>query len=135
MMDGVDLPNDSGNSGKWRILMPDGTFRYVKGSTSSGMWITGVHHGLYMDMVPTGSFSGSSSTYFCDIYYISTATGRVVYRGSYYAYAVGGVSFAYANALYDASNSYANVGSRLAFRGLLVRAQSVATYKALSEVA
>ncbi len=132
-MDGVDLPNDSGNSGKWRILMPDGTFRYVKGSTSSGMWITGVHHGLYMDMVPTGSFSGSSSTYFCDIYYISTATGRVVYRGINFAYAYGGVSYAYAN--YDASNSIAVVGSRLAFRGLLVRAQSVAAYKALSEVA
>lgn len=133
MMDGVDLPNDSGNSGKWRILMPDGTFRYVKGSTSSGMWITGVHHGLYMDMVPTGSFSGSSSTYFCDIYYISTATGRVVYCGNNGANADGGVSCAYA--FYDASYSSANVGSRLAFRGLLVRAQSVAAYKALSEVA
>ena len=24
MMDGVDLPNDSGNVGKWRIWMPDG---------------------------------------------------------------------------------------------------------------
>ncbi len=97
------------------------------------MWITGVHHGLYMDMVPTGSFSGSSSTYFCDIYYISTATGRVVYRGDYSAYAYGGVSYAYAHD--DASYSSAGVGSRLAFRGLLVRAQSVATYKALSEVA
>lgn len=133
MMDGVDLPNDSGNSGKWRILMPDGTFRYVKGSTSSGMWITGVHHGLYMDMVPTGSFSSSSSTYFCDIYYISTATGRVVYRGHSYASANGGVSCSYAS--FDASYSFTHVGSRLAFRGLLVRAQSVAAYKALSEVA
>ena len=86
-----------------------------------------------MDMVPTGSFSGSSSTYFCDIYYISTATGRVVYRGSSNAYAYGGVSCSNANN--DASFSNAHVGSRLAFRGLLVRAQSVAAYKALSEVA
>ncbi len=40
MMDGVDLPNDSGNAGKWRIWMPDGTTRMVKGGTSSGVWIT-----------------------------------------------------------------------------------------------
>ncbi len=86
-----------------------------------------------MDMVPTGSFSGSSSTYFCDIYYISTATGRVVSRGNNFANASGGVSCSSANS--DASDSYAHVGSRLAFRGLLVRAQSVAAYKALSEVA
>lgn len=31
MMDGVDLPNDSGNVGKWRIWMPDGTVRWVQG--------------------------------------------------------------------------------------------------------
>lgn len=77
--------------------------------------------------------NGSSSTYYSDYYWISTATGRVVYRGCYYADAYGGVSDAYAG--YDASYANANVGSRLAFRGKLVRAQSVAAYKALSEVA
>ena len=133
MMDGVDLPNDSGNAGKWRIWMPDGTTRYIKGTTSSGLWITGVWHGLYMDMVPTGTFMGSSSTYYTDIYYISTGVGRVVYRGYNNANANGGVS--YANANNDASNTNANVGSRLAFRGNLVKAQSVAAYKAMTEVA
>ena len=133
MMDGVDLPNDSGNAGKWRIWMPDGTTRYIKGTTSSGLWITGVWHGLYMDMVPTGTFMGSSSTYYTDIYYISTGVGRVVYRGFSYAYANGGVSCAYAS--YDASSTNAYVGSRLAFRGNLVKAQSVAAYKAMTEVA
>lgn len=133
MMDGVDLPNDSGNAGKWRIWMPDGTTRYIKGTTSSGLWITGVWHGLYMDMVPTGTFMGSSSTYYTDIYYISTGVGRVVYRGGYYAYAYGGVSCASAN--HDASSAYPHVGSRLAFRGNLVKAQSVAAYKAMTEVA
>ena len=133
MMDGVDLPNDSGNAGKWRIWMPDGTTRYIKGTTSSGLWITGVWHGLYMDMVPTGTFMGSSSTYYTDIYYISTGVGRVVYRGSYSAYAFGGVS--YANAVHDASYADTYVGSRLAFRGNLVKAQSVAAYKAMTEVA
>ena len=59
--------------------------------------------------------------------------GRVVSRGCYSAYAFGGVSFAYATN--DASRTYTYVGSRLAFRGNLVKAQSVAAYKAMSEVA
>ena len=133
MMDGVDLPNDSGNAGKWRIWMPDGTTRMVKGGTSSGVWITAVAHGKYMDVVPVGSVSGSSSTHYCDMYYISTAASRVVYRGCYYASASGGVSNAHADS--DASSTYASVGSRLAFRGRLVKAASVAAFKSVSEVA
>lgn len=132
MMDNVDLPNDSGNSGKWRIWMPDGTTRMVKGTTTNDNWITAVAHGKYMDVVPVG-VGGSSSTYYADKYWISTATGRVVYRGCNNADAYGGVSNAYAYS--DASNSYANVGSRLAFRGQIVKAQSVAAFKAITEVA
>ena len=133
MMDGVDLPNDSGNAGKWRIWMPDGTTRMVKGCTSSGVWITAVAHGKYMDVIPVGSVSGSSSTHYCDIYYISTGASRVVYRGYYNALAVGGVSSA--NASHDASSTSAYVGSRLAFRGRLVKAASAAAFKSISEVA
>ena len=77
MMDGVDLPNDSGNQGKWRIWMPDGTVRWVKGKTTSDQWITGVAHGKYMDIVPVGTANGSSSTYYCDKYWISTAAMRM----------------------------------------------------------
>lgn len=131
MMDGVDLPNTSGNEGKWRIWMPDGSTIMIKGTTNSGNWITAVAHGRLMAVVPVGSMNGSSSTYYSDMYWISTSTGRVVYRGCYSASAYGGLSFAF----YDASNAYTNVGSRLAFRGKLVRAQSVAAYKALSEAA
>ncbi len=101
--------------------------------TNSDWWITGVAHGLYMDMTPVGSVNGTSSTYFCDKYWMTIGTGRVVYRGNSYAHASGGVSYAYASN--DASVTNAHVGSRLAFRGLLVKAQSVAAYKALSEVA
>ena len=133
MMDGVDLPNTSGNEGKWRIWMPDGSTIMIKGTTNSGNWITAVAHGRLMAVVPVGSMNGSSSTYYSDMYWISTSTGRVVYRGCSYAYANGGVSSA--NAINDASNANASVGSRLAFRGKLVRAQSVAAYKALSEAA
>ena len=131
MMDGVDVPNDSGNGGKWRFLMPDGSYRKVKGAESTG-WINGVVHGRWMDLVPC-AVSGSSTTHYCDYYSYSGSTGRVVYRGFNNAYAFGGVSFA--NAYYDASYSYTNVGSRLAFRGKIVVAESVAAYKAAVEVA
>ena len=133
MMDGVDLPNDSGNIGKWRIWMPDGSVRWVQGKKGSDQWTTGVAHGKYMDVVPVGNLNGSSSTYYTDKYWISTAAVRVVYRGCYGANAHGGASDANAN--YDASHTNAYVGSRLAFRGKIVRAQSVAAYKAIREVA
>lgn len=133
MMDGVDLPNTSGNEGKWRIWMPDGSTIMIKGTTNSGNWITAVAHGRLMAVVPVGSMNGSSSTYYSDYYWISTATCRVVYRGCSSAGADGGVSSAGAGD--GASDASAVVGSRLAFRGKLVRAQSVAAYKALSEAA
>ena len=57
----------------------------------------------------------------------------MVYRGNNHAYANGGVSCAYAFS--DASSSHAYVGSRLAFRGKIVVAESVAAYKAAVEVA
>ena len=133
MMDGVDLPNTSGNEGKWRIWMPDGSTIMIKGTTTSGNWITAVAHGRLMAVVPVGSMNGSSSTYYSDLYWISTATGRVVYRGCGDASASGGVS--HAHALYGASSADTYVGSRLPFRGKLVMAQSVAAYKALSEAA
>lgn len=133
MMDGVDLPNTSGNEGKWRIWMPDGSTIMIKGTTNSGNWITAVAHGRLMAVVPVGSMNGSSSTYYSDMYWINTSTGRVVFRGCYFAYANGDASNAYANN--DASYADTNVGSRLAFRGKLVRAQSVVAYKALSEAA
>lgn len=133
MMDCVDMPNTSGNAGKWRVWLPDGTTMMIKGTTNSDWWITAVAHGKYMAVVPVGSVNGSSSTYYSDKYWISTAVGRVVYRGYSYAIANGGVSVAIANS--DASDAFTNVGSRLAFRGKIVRAESVAAYKAISEVA
>ena len=133
MMDGVDLPNDSANQGKWRIWMPDGTTRMVKGKTSSDQWITGVAHGKYMDVIPVGTANGSSSTYYCDKYYISTASSRVVFRGCNNSYASGGVSCASAGG--DASDSGSSIGSRLAFRGRIVKAESVEAYKAIVEKA
>ena len=133
MMDRVDIPNTSGNVGKWRIWMPDGTIMMVKGTTNGDSWITAVAHGKWMAVVPVGAVSGSSSTYYSDKYWFSSASGRVVYRGCSCAYACGGVS--HAHAYYDASYAYSYVGSRLAVRGKIVRAKSVAAYKAIVEVA
>lgn len=133
MMDCVDMPNTSGNAGKWRVWLPDGTTMMIKGTTNIDWWITAVAHGKYMAVVPVGSVNGSSSTYYSDKYWISTAAGRVVYRGYDSATAYGGVSNALASN--DASHAFAYVGSRLAFRGKIVRAESVAAYKAISEVA
>ena len=133
MMDRVDIPNTSGNVGKWRIWMPDGTIMMVKGTTNGDSWITAVAHGKWMAVVPVGAVSGSSSTYYSDKYWFSSASGRVVYRGCNNALAYGGVSNAHAN--YDATVTNTYVGSRLAFRGKIVRAQSVAAYKAIVEVA
>ena len=101
MMDRVDIPNTSGNVGKWRIWMPDGTIMMVKGTTNGDSWITAVAHGKWMAVVPVGAVSGSSSTYYSDKYWFSSASGRVVYRGYNNANAYGGVSNA--NAYSDAS--------------------------------
>ena len=131
MMDGVEV-NKGSVTGKWLITNPDGTQRVVKGGTTA-IWIRGVVYGKYMDMMPAGSNGGSSSTYYCDYYNYSGQTSRVVFRGSTYANANGGVAYAHANN--GASNTYASIGSRLAFRGKIEEAESVADFKAAVEVA
>ena len=132
MMDGVEVNKDAVN-GKWVITTNDGIERVVKGSTSSGFYIKGIVHGKYCDIIPAGSATGSSSTYYCDYYTYSGSKSRVVYRGVNYANASGGVS--YANANNDASSSNTYIGSRLAFRGQIVKASSVAAYKAATAIA
>jgi hypothetical protein len=57
----------------------------------------------------------------------------VVYRGNSNAYPNGGVSMSLA--YYDSSNAHTIIGSRLAFRGRLVKASSAVAFKAISEVA
>ena len=65
--------------------------------------------------------------------YKRQSSGRVVYRGFSYASPNGGVSMS--NADSDSSYTYTSIGSRLAFRGRLVRASSAVAFKAISEVA
>ena len=75
---------------------------------------------------------GSVSSHYHDYTYQNATKGRVVYRSSVNAYSYGGVSYAYANN--DSSNTFAIIGSRLAFRGKIVEAESVAAYKAIIEI-
>lgn len=128
MMDGVDMPIN----GKWRIFMPDGSVRMV-GCSRSSVWITAVAHGRYMDVIPVGTMNGSASTYYSDYFSYNDSRSIVIYRSGYAAHSFSGVSFV--QALYKASYTATRISSRLGFRGRLVRAQSVAEYKAASEVA
>ena len=128
-MDKVSLPNSpSSEQYKLYIEMPDGTTRKVKSTTTSG-YMTAVVHQKWMDIVSAAG-AGSSTTYYCDEFVPSGSTGRVVYRSSYGANANAGVGRA--NCGYDSSNTYAYIGSRLAFRGKIEVAESVGAFKSLS---
>ena len=129
----VGLPNTpSSEAYKWHIEMPDGSIRKVKSGTTSG-YITGVVHQKYCDLIPSFSQPGSSSTHYCDEATVSSATARVVARSSINANPQGGVAYSYCG--YDSSYSYTYYGSRLAFRGRIVVAQSVDAYKSLESIA
>lgn len=115
------------------ITMPDGSIRKLKGETTTGdRYPMNVVNGRYMD-VWVARAGGSTTSYYYDNNYVSGSTNRVVYRSSSSALARGGV--AYAHTSYDSTGTDANIGSRLAFRGKIVIAKSVAAFKAISEVA
>ena len=118
---------------KWDIGLPDGTKREVQGAKYSGNYFYPkcVIHGRYMDTMVALS-GGSTSTYYHDCTYQNAAKSRVVYRSSSNANSYGGVSYASANS--DSSDASTHIGSRLAFRGKIVVARSVAAYKAIVEI-
>ena len=86
--------------------------------------------GRYMDLIAAKE-GGSTSSHWFDRFYVGTGLSRVVYRSSHSAYAFGGVSYAYAND--DSSYTYAVIGVRLAFRGIIRWAGSVAAFKAINQ--
>ena len=132
MMDNCDIPNDANHQYMVRIFMPNGTERYIKVSNFNGLWIANIYNGKFGDVIAIGSSTGSASTYYCDQIYISNAANRVLYRGGSIASASAGVACTYAS--FDASYAFTSFGSRLAFRGKVVKAASVASYKAATEV-
>lgn len=131
-LSGVSLPNtNTQEQYKLLIEMPDGSTRKVKSGTVSG-YCTGMYHQKYMDIVGVHSQKGSSTTYYCDEFNVSNAANRVVCRSRNSSIAIGGVSFAYCGG--DSSSSYANIGSRLAFRGEIEEAESVTAFKAIKAI-
>ena len=132
MMDNCDMPNDAKHQYMVRIFMPDSTERYIKVSNYDNSWIANVYNGKYGDVIAIGSATGSASTYYCDKIYINSGANRVLSRGGGNAHAYAGVAFA--SAAGDASHASTFIGSRLAFRGAIVKAASVASYKAATEV-
>ena len=117
------------NNRVWTITDPEGGTRQVNAGTEDG-WITHVaaENGPFFDMVPT-QVGGSETTHYSDYYWQTSGGPLVLARSCYDSAALGGVAYAYAS--YVASDTYSACGSRLAFRGVIEKAQSVSAFKAL----
>lgn len=127
----VTLNKEKAN-GRWSIETPGRPPREVQGiAVFTEYWPANMVHGRYMDIIVARGGGSETSGYY-DYQPISGAIARVVYRSSYYAVAYGGVSFAIT--FNDSSSTTANIGSRLAFRGQIVKATSVSEYKASPSV-
>jgi len=132
-LDKVTLPNDPvSEQYKLYIESSSGAIRKIK-TSSIGGYMTKVYHQKYMDISGVSSSTGTSTTYYCDEFIPSATKSRVVFRSNSYAYAQGGVSYAYCG--YDSAYVDVNYGSRLAFRGKIVVAGSVESFKSLVEIA
>lgn len=133
-LDGI-IGNKEKADYKWHIDQPGisgAPTRVLQGIAAGGeYWPANLIHGRYMDVLVARNGGSQTSGYY-DYQYISGALARVVYRSCYYAYAYGGVSYAFGG--YDSSYASMNIGSRLAFRGKIVKATSVSEYKALPGV-
>ena len=124
--------NKTAADGRWFITMPDGTERIVQGITvyNADIYPTHMVWGQYMDLIAAKE-GGSTSSHWFDRFYVGTGLSRVVYRSYFSASALGGVS--YALAYYDSSFTSAVIGVRLAFRGIIRWAGSVAAFKAINQ--
>ena len=124
--------NKTAADGRWFITMPDGTERVVQGITvyNADIYPTHMVWGRYMDLIAAKE-GGSTSSHWFDRFYVGTGLSRVVYRSYNNANALGGVS--YANANFDSSSTVAYIGVRLAFRGIIRWAGSVAAFKAINQ--
>ncbi|OAV76061.1 hypothetical protein Barb7_00295 [Bacteroidales bacterium Barb7] len=118
----------------WTITNPDGTTRTVTacaGIRPPNYWlkdIAAMGSSDYIDVVPT-AVGGSQSTYFCDEYTMEKYGEYVLARSCSSAYVDGGLTFTCT--MYDSSYSYAHMSSRLAFRGTIAKASTIAAFKAL----
>lgn len=118
---------------EWKITEPDGTVRtpgYASDLPSG--FIIMMMFGDNCDLIPIDVSDGSSTTGFCDCYYGSDSSDLVVFRSSSHSGSGGGVSYVAAES--DPLDALPVGGSRLAFRGQCVEAESVATFKSLTVI-
>lgn len=85
--------------------------------------------GENLDLIMT-EINGTASTGYCDVNYIANTAGRVARRSYGSSSTDGGV--AYVVVVDTASIASVNRGARLAFKGEITEAKSVAAFKALS---
>ena len=78
-----------------------------------------------MDVVPV-LLNATETTHYCDKFYCSNSSARVVYRSYNNAYSNAGVSFA--STSNDSSVTSAYIGSRLAFIGEIEYTLNVAAF-------
>ena len=127
----VTLNKEKAN-GRWSIETPGRPPREVQGiAVFTEYWPANMVHGRYMDIIAARGGGSETSGYY-DWQNISGGIARVVYRSYNNASASGGVSFAHTSN--DSSSASAFIGSRLAFRGQIVKASSVSEYKASPSV-
>ncbi|WP_302316396.1 hypothetical protein, partial [uncultured Muribaculum sp.] len=93
--------------------------------TISDSWITELHNGRFMDVVPV-LLNATETTHYGDKFWCSNSSARVVCRSINSAYSYAGVSCTSA----DHDSSYTNVwsGSRLAFIGEIEYTLNVAAF-------
>lgn len=110
----------------WRSKMPDGSERAIQGIKGTGaLYPKKVIHGKYMDNLAS-SVGGSVSSYYYDSNNLGNNVGNAVYRSAANALAIGGVVFVFSYHVHNVPQ--ANVGSRLAFRGIIKKIASVSDF-------
>lgn len=115
-----------------QILSPDpSSGRTFTWYTRGINYIYGKHYrfGKYLDLSIDVTKIGSDSTYYCDYNVGPTSASCVARRSFNFADARGDVSCADAGS--GSSLSFGNNGSRLAFRGICTKAESVEAFKLL----
>ena len=113
-----EVPTGSAADRTWKIRMPDGSDRAIKGdpNTNTGE-IVRLRWGRYCDVVPSKLHTNTNyNQYYCDSQELTNSTGRVVLRSGYNYNANYG--FVYVYPFNASSNSNSSGGSRLAFRGV-----------------
>lgn len=117
------------NNMVWTITDPDGAVRKVTALSSYG-WIKSLaaENGVYFDIVPT-NVGGSETTYYSD-HYSSRSGGPFCLLRSYYSNHSGG-GVAYTDVYDDGSDISFSTGTRLAFRGKIIKTSSISVFEAL----